>query len=404
MKRNSIYTLIACLLLAACSSEEEWNLSDHTPAVELGEGQIAVQLNLQTTDFTVEETRSATPIDLQIENPMYNLWLLHYNEEGGLVESDTEYIHLNDKGELATDYTARLTLTDSNKGTLCLIANLEGTVGGNNPSTASVPNNDNRAWPKTLQLLQKELLTLPINRNATDAKLGLPSKMFMYGFYQGTLSTSHPVNITLGRMAARLDIVIKAVDSESTLSNLRLQLKNAVIKSHYSPMKVGSEENIYVDFPEDNTFKDKEVTSSSPITCYYFTGENITPESGKETVLIVKADKVTTVTEEIEKTIQVTVKCDESDRGAIKCTVKSNPDPSRQYGGFIDYDSGKEYIARRGIPVYYKWVDRTITEKVEVEKTIPYTYTIKLGANAPGTSDDYSLYRNNNYTFNINLK
>ena len=223
-------------------------------------------------------------------------------------------------------------------------------------------------------------------------------------FYQGTLSTSHPVNITLGRMAARLDIVIKAVDSESTLSNLRLQLKNAVIKSHYSPMKVGSEENIYVDFPEDNTFKDKEVTSSSPITCYYFTGENITPKSGKETVLIVKADKVTTVTEEIEKTIQVTVKCDESDRGAIKCTVKSNPDPSRQYGGFIDYDSGKEYIARRGIPVYYKWVDRTITEKVEVEKTIPYTYTIKLGANAPGTSDDYSLYRNNNYTFNINLK
>lgn len=405
MKRNAIYTLIACLFLAACSSEEEWMISDdQTPAIELGEDQIAVQLNLQTTDFTVEETRSANPIDLQIENPMYNLWLLHYNEEGGLVESDTEYIHLNNKGELATDYTARLTLTDSNKGTLCLIANLEGTVGGNNPSTASVPNNDNRAWPKTLQLLQKELLTLPINRNATDAKLGLPSKMFMYGFYQGTLSTSHPVNITLGRMAARLDIVIKAVDSESTLSNLRLQLKNAVIKSHYSPMKVGSEENIYVDFPEDNTFKDKEVTSSSPITCYYFTGENITPESGKETVLIVKADKVTTVTEEIEKTIQVTVKCDESDRGAIKCTVKSNPDPSRQYGGFIDYDSGKEYIARRGIPVYYKWVDRTITEKVEVEKTIPYTYTIKLGANAPGTSDDYSLYRNNNYTFNINLK
>ena len=399
MKRNAIYTLIACLFLAACSSEEEWMISDdQTPAIELGEDQIAVQLNLQTTDFTVEETRSANPIDLQIENPMYNLWLLHYNEEGGLVESDTEYIHLNDKGDLATDYTA------SNKGTLCLIANLEGTVGGNNPSTASVPNNDNRAWPKTLQLLQKELLTLPINRNATDAKLGLPSKMFMYGFYQGTLSTSHPVNITLGRMAARLDIVIKAVDSESTLSNLRLQLKNAVIKSHYSPMKVGSEENIYVDFPEDNTFKDKEVTSSSPITCYYFTGENITPESEKETVLIVKADKVTTVTEEIEKTIQVTVKCDESDRGAIKCTVKSNPDPSRQYGGFIDYDSGKEYIARRGIPVYYKWVDRTITEKVEVEKTIPYTYTIKLGANAPGTSDDYSLYRNNNYTFNINLK
>ena len=97
MKRNAIYTLIACLFLAACSSEEEWMISDdQTPAIELGEDQIAVQLNLQTTDFTVEETRSANPIELKIENPMYNLWLLHYNEEGGLVESDTEYIHLND--------------------------------------------------------------------------------------------------------------------------------------------------------------------------------------------------------------------------------------------------------------------------------------------------------------------
>ena len=325
MKRNAIYTLIACLFLAACSSEEEWMISDdQTPAIELGEDQIAVQLNLQTTDFKVEETRSANPIELKIENPMYNLWLLHYNEEGGLVESDTEYIHLNDKGELSTNHTAKLTLTDSNKGTLCLIANLEGTAGDSNPSTVKTPSNDNGSWPKTLQLLQKELLTLPINRNATDAKLGLPSKMFMYGFYQGTLSTSHPVNITLGRMAARLDIVIKAADSEKTLSNLRLQLKNAVIKSHYSPMKVSSEENIYVDFPEDNTFNDKEVTSSSPITCYYFTGENITPESGKETVLIVKADKVTTVTEKIEKTIE-----DNQKRGCLKTPLLTHLLPLR---------------------------------------------------------------------------
>ena len=314
---------------------------------------------------------------------------------------------MNDKGELSTNHTAKLTLTDSNKGTLCLIANLEGTVGGNNPSTASVPNNDNRAWPKTLQLLQKELLTLPINRNATDAKLGLPSKMFMYGFYQGTLSTSHPVNITLGRMAARLDIVMKAADSESTLSNLRLQLKNAVIKSHYSPMKVGSEENIYVDFPEDNTFKDKEVTSSSPITCYYFTGENITPESGKETVLIVKADKTTSETEKRE----VIVKCNEGDVGATRCEYQSNPDYDKQEGGFIDYDTQNKYTTTREWKygryiytyVYYRKEERIV--KVEgSEKTVPCTYTIKLGANAPGTSDDYSLYRNNNYTFNINLK
>lgn len=404
MKRNSLYTLIACLLLAACSSEEEWIIPDSIPDIELGEGQITVQLNLQTTDFTVEETRSATPIDLQIENPMYNLWLLHYNEEGGLVESDTKYIYLDNKGELATNYTAALTLTDGNQGTLCLIANLEETNGDNNPSTVYTPSNDNGSWPKTLQLLQKELLTLPINRNATDATLGLPSRMYMYGFYQGTLNTSHPVNITLGRMAARLDIVIKAADSENTLRNLQLQLKNAVIKSHYSPMKIDSEKDIYVDFPIDNTFKDEIVTSSAPITCYYFAGENITPEIGKETVIIVKADKITTETKEIEKTIRATVVSNKKE--GIKCeyVVDWNRDLDNQIGGFIDYDTQKEYITTLFVPVYYKWADRKIKEQTKVEKIVPCAYTIKLGANAPGTSDDYSLYRNNDYTFNINLK
>lgn len=324
MKLNSIYTLIACLFLTACSSEADWLPNEQTPEPE--NGKVNVQLNLQVPTFTVEETRASNPLDLQIENPMYNLWLLHYNEEGGLVEQDTKYIHLNDNGELATRYTAQLTLSSGTVGTICLIANLEGTP-GYNPQSASSPSNDEGAWPKTLQLLQKELLTLPIDPRVTDATLGLPTKMVMYGYYQGELTALHPVNITLGRMAARLDIIIGSASGSFT--NLTLQLTNAVIKTHYSPLKIANNEtDSYVNFIEDRTFINKTITNSSKITCYYFTGENITPEIGKETMLIVKATK---------------------------------------------------------------------------NKQI-YTYHIKLGANAPGTSDDYSLYRNNNYTFNINLK
>lgn len=378
MKRKSIYTLIACLFLAACSSEEEWMDTTTTLTPEIEEGQVAVQLNLQTPDFKVEETRSANPLDLQIENPMYNLWLLHYNEEGGLVEQDTKYIHLNDKGELATNYTARLTLTDGNIGTLCLIANLEGTVGENNPQSASRPSNGSGAWPKTIERLEESLLTLPINQTATDATFGLPSKMFMYGYYKGTLRSSHQVNITLGRMAARLDIIIGAAN-DNTLSNIRLQLKNAVIKSHYSPMKIESGDDAYVNFPEDKTFANKEVTKSSPITCYYFTGENIMPEVGKETTLVVKADK------EIKKS------------GTAVYDSYVNGSTIKRYGTIKDDFTGITYNCSYTRPYYYKTETRTISTETS-------TYTIKLGANAPGTSSDYSLYRNNNYTFNINLK
>lgn len=378
MKRKSIYTLIACLFLAACSSEEEWMDITTTLTPEIEEGQVAVQLNLQTPDFKVEETRSANPLDLQIENPMYNLWLLHYNEEGGLVEQDTKYIHLDDKGELATNYTAKLTLTDGNIGTLCLVANLEGTVGENNPQSASRPSNGLGAWPKTIERLEEALLTLPINQTATDATFGLPSKMFMYGYYKGTLRSSHPVNITLGRMAARLDIIIGAANNV-TLSNIRLQLKNAVIKSHYSPMKIESGDGAYVNFPEDKTFANKEVTKSSPITCYYFTGENIMPEVGKETTLVVKADK------EIKKS------------GTAVYDSYVNGSTIKLYGTIKDDFTGITYNCSYSKPYYYKTETRTVSTETS-------TYTIKLGANAPGTSSDYSLYRNNNYTFNINLK
>lgn len=325
MKLNSIYTLIACLLLTACSSEADWLPNEQTPEPE--NGKVNVQLNLQVPTFTVEETRASNPLDLQIENPMYNLWLLHYNEEGGLVEQDTKYIHLDDNGKLATQYTAQLTLGGGTTGTICLIANLEGTP-IHNPQSVNSPSNDKGLWPKTLQLLQKELLTLPIDPKVTNATLGLPTKMVMYGYYQGELTSRYPVNITLGRMTARLDIIIGSATGYS-FTNLTLQLKNAVIKTHYSPLKIVNDDaNSYVDFPEDKTFANKTITNSSKITCYYFTGENITPEIGQETMLIIKATK---------------------------------------------------------------------NRKV-------YTYNIKLGANAPGTSDDYSLYRNNNYTFNINLK
>ena len=104
---------------------------------------------------------------------MYNLWLLHYNEEGGLVESDTEYIHLNDKGELSTNHTAKLTLTDSNKGTLCLIAaNLEGTVSGNNPSTAYVPNNDNRVMAKNTATITERTFNVAYQPKCNRCQIG----------------------------------------------------------------------------------------------------------------------------------------------------------------------------------------------------------------------------------------
>lgn len=324
MRLKSIYIFTIGLFFAACSANED--LIPSRPDSNKENENITVQLNLQTPTFNVEETRASAPLDPENENPMYNIWVLHFNHEQLLIPEDTKYISFGTMGTLSDiGRQIDLTLNSSNpNGTICIVANLEAKTTENKPSS---PNNNNRKWANTLPLFKKELLALPIETQSSST-VGLPNAMYMYGYYQGNLASSQAINITLGRMVARLDIKIDMASGEESFSNIKMQLKNAPIQIHYSPMEINdSETSIYKDFPIENLGALS--STSSAISRYYYIGENINPEPGKETVLEIKATP-----------------------------------------------SGK-------------------SEK---------TYTIKLGANAPGTSNDYSLYRNNNYTFNINLK
>lgn len=296
-----LYILTLGIGFTACSEGND------LPGEErISNEKVIVHINLQQDLQINAETRATDPMALENANKMYNLYILHYNAEGALITGDTQYKVLATEGELETSWSPRLT---AGEGTICLIANLGS---GNSP----------KKWPLFLADLKKtDILTLPIDNTGL-----FTDKMYMFGYYEGPITSSMSLSVLMGRMAACVNIVLT---SEFTYSyTISTKINNAVASTHYFPMENDDDKNglTYVSFSDTNAGT---VNKNSDLTLYYYMGENIAPDSGKRT------------------NIEVTATWSNSSK----------------------------------------------------------KYTIELGADAPGTANrNYSIYRNNNYTFNIHLK
>lgn len=300
-----LYMLPLALGFTACS-EENSLLGEEVNGNEKATVNIHLQQDLQIN----ADTRSTIPMSLENANKIYNLYLLHYNAEGTLITADTQYKTLDSEGVLETSWNARLT---PGKGTICLIANL-GT------------NGTSRTWPAFLADLKKtELLPLPIDGTGLFS-----NKMYMFGYYEGTITNGMGLNVLMGRMAACVNIVLTANNiGYYDEYNISTTIKNAVTNTHYFPTEEDSDKNglTYSDFSDQKAGTIGYGQKS--LTLYYYMGENIAPEEDERTTITIKAS------------------------------------------------------------------NRYSEEK---------TYTVILGSDAPGTTNrNFSIYRNNNYTFNINL-
>lgn len=310
MKTYKYIFLLSCLLFSACTQDNEW-LNENTESTPKG----TVYLNLQSAEIDVS-TRSTTPQDPLTDNPMYDLYLLHYSFEGQLIEQKS--ISFN-QAELSYAWNPSLTIDQhERKETICLIANMK----GHYPT-----------WPSRLADLKETCVDLQFgtidNESKIETGLIAPKKMYMFGYYEGVIKSNQSINIMMGRMAAALKFVITASNSNQYTYKINsIEIIKAPRQSYFYPHKstdsnFGS--NIVEKFSKNNV-----INSSTPeLTFYYQIGENISPSDANRTKIKINAT----------------------------------------YG-----NSTKDY-------------------------------TVVLGCDAPGTENrNYSLYRNNNYTFNINLK
>lgn len=310
MKTYKYIFLLSCLLLSACMQDNDW-LNENTESTPKG----TVYLNLQSAEIDVT-TRSTTPQDPLTDNPMYDLYLLHYNFEGQLIEQKSRSF---DQAELNYTWNPSLTIDQNGrKETICLIANMK----GHYPK-----------WPSRLADLKETSVDLQFgtldDEHEIETGLIAPKKMYMFGYYEGVIKANQSINIMMGRMAAALKFVITAENSSWQKATINsIEIINAPRKSYFYPHESTNEifgNSITEYFSENNI-----INSSTPeLTFYYQIGENISPSDTNRTKI------------------------------KINATYRN---------------STKDY-------------------------------TVVLGCDAPGTENrNYSLYRNNNYTFNINLK
>lgn len=298
--KHFIYMIVAGAGFISCSNDNSLTgIEEPIPVKE----KVTVSINLQQ-DIQISTTRATEPMPLENANKLYDIWILHYTEEGLLVRSDLKQETLS-TAAIETTLNPELTVKRGEKGTICLVAN----VGGKTME-----------WPENLGDLKRTLvLDLPIDNTGLYT-----NRMYMFGYYEGIIEDGMNLNILMGRMAACMNIVISA-NSTYTISTT---ITNAVSNTHFYPMEEGNDRGKLKYF----TFNDsgKNVSSDSPLTLYYYTGENIAPEADKRTTIRITANS--------------------TEEGSVK------------------------------------------------------TYTIDLGSDAPDTANrNYSIYRNNNYTFNINL-
>lgn len=310
MKTYKYIILLTILLLSACTQDNDW-LNENTVSSSQG----TVCLNLQSAEIEVT-TRSTTPQDPQTDNPMYDLFLLHYSFEGQLIETASISF---EQAQLNYKWNPTLTIDAENrKETLCLVANMK----GHHPQ-----------WPTRLADFKEACVDLQIGSNG----LIEPKKMYMFGYYEGVIEANKEINIMMGRMAAAVKFVITAskASNASPYQINSIEIIKASRQTHFFPNNSTDENfgsSIKEAFTSNNLINNDKNDKNDKLTelvYYYQIGENISPS--------------------------------ELNRTKVKINATYN---------------GK---AR--------------------------DYTVVLGCDAPGTPNrNYSLYRNNNYTFNINLK
>lgn len=305
MKNLKYIFLLSCLWLAACTQDnDEWLGEEQTTECT----EATVHLNLQCAEISVD-TRSTTPQDPETDNPIYHLYLLHYNDEGQLIKNDIQEKSWNGDPQLTVNWNPTLRVTSGKVETICLIANMEGHA----PAK----------WPETYAELKESCATLQFDGTMIKSK-----KMFMFGSYQGTLKDNQDINIMMGRMATTLKIVVGRSDNYIPYAISKIEIQNVSHQTYFIPHP-STESNFGSNMSESFTQNITIDGSASERIFYYQVGENINPDENRRTKVVITAKR-------------------------------------------SGYDEKK--------------------------------YIVVLGADAPGTPNrNYSLYRNNNYTFNINL-
>lgn len=217
MKYISYISLALAVILSGCA-----DVADLTSENEEGK-VIMVPFSIGAADYECDDaTKSLAPYIPDVENLIYDIWVVQYSSRGILLPSSTFHYRTTMPGtlvvggvEYAGSTSQGFALIESTEPcTVCFIANM----GDNVPE-----------WPDNIYAFQEVMMPVL----STDASQQL-SRTPMCGYYHGPITHGSSVNVSLGRMITRLNVIISNQTGKE-ITDLNVSITNAPRYAHIYP-------------------------------------------------------------------------------------------------------------------------------------------------------------------------
>ena len=245
------------ILLAVCACEE-----------------VAVDNDLKTVQVSFSlsgapQMKADSPLIPDVENLIYDVWILQYNDKGLLIDAGTSHERKTNSGALVATVTATLAVLDN--CTICVLANLDR---GKHDAV--------RTWPQTLTEFKTsaEILAEDIRDDIMAANNSTLGDMPMFGYWEGNIENNKDnIQVSLGRMLTRINLVI---NNKTGAAHTATSITNMAIKGYAFP------DVKHAPLPDD-AYETLEINQSigagSTKEFYFYTAPNFTDGESRATKL-----------------------------------------------------------------------------------------------------------------------
>ena len=184
MKDKLTKYILLCLLACIGTGCEQ---TDTLSNAEIGK-EVNVRFSLGMLPAEGTGTRASAPHVPEVENLIYDIWVLQFNENGILLDTETKYYPREGESGLFVE-NFKATLIAAQNSTVCLVVNT---------------NEPDISWPNNLPAFQRMLLDVQASND-----LSRRDRMPMCGYWQGNVTgDGQKLSALLCRMMTRINLVV----------------------------------------------------------------------------------------------------------------------------------------------------------------------------------------------------
>lgn len=250
MKVRTMKYILLCLLACVWTGCGQTEMPSN---VHMGK-EVRVRLSLGMLPAEETNARASAPHLPEVENLIYDIWVLQFNENGILLNTDTKYYpREGESGLYVEDFEA--TLIAAQNSTVCLVVNT------NAPAIS---------WPNNFPAFQRMLLDVEASND-----LSLRDRMPMCGYWQGDVTGDGQVlSALLCRMMTRINLVVNN-QTGAALEGGTIALENVPTKAYVYPRI--NQEALPDDAYTSESFSDSfaSIASEASQEFYYYIAPNI---------------------------------------------------------------------------------------------------------------------------------